>query len=96
MGNYRQAPLNLFQQRNLANGLKFAKTVGRGLGVVGLTVSAIEFINSDKSGGDIAKLTGAFIIAGTAFIPVVGPFISIGLGVADSFGAFDSIYNSFD
>jgi hypothetical protein len=36
------------------------------------------------------------MITASAFIPVVGPFISISLGIADSYGAFDSVYNSFD
>ena len=33
---------------------------------------------------------------GSYFIPIVGPVISIGLGVADSYGAFDNIYNYFE
>lgn len=59
-------------------------------------IAAYQFYESDKSGAEYARLTGAGIITASAFIPVVGPFVSIGLGVADSFGAFDSIYNSFD
>ena len=39
---------------------------------------------------------GAGLITASAFIPVVGPFLSIGLGIADSMGAFDGLYNSFD
>lgn len=54
------------------------------------------YLDSDRSGADNARLAGSIIIMGTAAIPVLGPFISIGLGVADSFGAFDSIDNSFD
>jgi len=72
------------------------KTAGKGVAVFSAAVSLTEFAASDHSGGDVAKLVGAGIITGTAFIPVVGPFISIGLGVADSFGAFDGIYGYFD
>jgi hypothetical protein len=35
-------------------------------------------------------------ITATAFIPVAGPFISIGLGIADSMGAFDGLYDTLD
>ena len=75
---------------------KFASNVGKGFIGVSVGVALVQFGTSDQSGEDIARLTGAGIILGTAFIPVVGPAISIGLGVADSFGAFDGIYESFD
>lgn len=48
----------------------------------------INCITSNQTGSDYARLSGA------AFIRIVGPFISIGLGIADSFGAFDEFYNS--
>ena len=77
----------------MATGLKL---VGRGVTLVNLGVVGYQFANSDISGNDYARLTGSVIITGTAFIPLVGPLISIGLGVADSYGAFDDIYNYFE
>jgi len=58
--------------------------------------SVYQFAASDQSGADYARLGGAAIITGIAFVPVAGPFISIGLGIADSYGAFDGIYNYFE
>jgi len=52
--------------------------------------------NSEGTPSDYARFSGALVITGSAAIPVVGPFISIGLGIADSFGAFNSIYESFE
>jgi hypothetical protein len=77
----------------MASGLK---VVGGGVTVFSVAASGYQFLNSDMSGNDYARMTGSFIITGTAFIPKVGPVISIGLGVADSYGAFDGIYNYFD
>jgi hypothetical protein len=61
-----------------------------------VATAGYQFANSDMSGNDYARLTGSLVITGTAFIPLVGPVISIGLGVADSYGAFDDIYNYFE
>lgn len=72
------------------------KTVGKGITAVSVIASGLEFYTSDRSGGDYAKLGGAIIITATVFIPVVGPFISVGLGLLDGAGAFDGIYKSFD
>ncbi|MGL4567963.1 MAG: RHS repeat domain-containing protein, partial [Fusobacteriaceae bacterium] len=75
---------------------KLIKGLGKGILILGLGTSVYQFASSDQSGADYARLTGSFIITGTSFIPYAGPFISIGLGIADGFGAFDPIYNSFD
>jgi len=45
---------------------------------------------------DGARLVGAVLILGSNAIPVAGPFISFGLGMADATGAFDPFYQSFD
>lgn len=74
---------------------KLARNLGRGMTGLSVGISLYEFSNSNKTGADFARLGGAAIITGSAFIPVVGPAISIGLGFANSFGAFDGIYNSF-
>ncbi len=74
---------------------KLAKNLGRGMTGTSLAISGYQLLTSQGTGADYARFTGALIITGTAAIPIVGPFISIGLGVADSFGAFDGIYNSF-
>ena len=76
--------------------VKAFKTAGKGVAVIGVVASVAEFATSDMSGGDIAKLVGAGVITATAFIPVVGPFISVGLGLLDGAGAFDGIYGYFD
>jgi len=80
---------------NSINTAKFARNLGRGMTLVGAGISLYQFGSSNQTGADYARLTGAALITGSAFIPVVGPFISVGLGVADSFGTFDGIYNSF-
>ncbi|MCZ8355284.1 MAG: hypothetical protein O9340_11150 [Cyclobacteriaceae bacterium] len=78
------------------NSVKAFKTGGRFIAGLGLAANAAEFIESDMSGGDIAKLAGGVVITATAFIPVVGPFISVGLGLLDSAGAFDALYQLAD
>lgn len=82
--------------KNSLGTAKYLKGAGKLMTGASVGIAAYQFYESDKSGADYARLTGAGIITASAFIPVVGPFISIGLGVADSFGAFDSVYNSFD
>ncbi|BAX80002.1 hypothetical protein ALGA_1627 [Labilibaculum antarcticum] len=77
----------------MATGLK---VVGRGITVLSVATAGYQFANSDMSGNDYARLAGSAVITGTAFIPFVGPLISIGLGVADSYGVFDDVYNYFD
>jgi hypothetical protein len=84
---------NQMNATKMASGLK---VVGRGVTGLSVAASGYQFLNSDMSGNDYARLSGSLIITGTAFIPIVGPIISIGLGVADSYGAFDGIYNYFD
>jgi hypothetical protein len=74
----------------------FIKGAGTTLTVLSAGAAVYQFAASDQSGGDWARLGGAAIITGSAFIPVVGPFISIGLGIADSYGAFDGVYGYFD
>ena len=92
-GNYRGVTQSM---KNSLSAAKFTKNLGRGMMGAGIAISLYQYGSSDMSGADTAKLVGSFLITGSAFIPVVGPFISIGLGIADSFGAFDSIYNYFD
>jgi hypothetical protein len=91
-GNY---PKVTQAMKNSLSTAKLARNVGRGFAVVGAASSIYDFATSNQTGSDYARLTGAALITGSAFIPVIGPFISIGLGIADSFGAFDGIYNSF-
>jgi len=35
------------------------------------------------------------LLSASAFIPVIGPFLSIGLGAIDASGGFDSVYDGF-
>jgi len=74
---------------------KFARNLGRGMTGTGLALSGYQLLNSQGTGADYARFTGSLIITGTAAIPIAGPFISIGLGTADSFGVFDPVYNYF-
>jgi RHS repeat-associated protein len=76
--------------------VKVFKSAGRGIAVIGIGASIAEFATSDMSGGDIAKLVGSGVITATAFIPIAGPLISVGLGLLDNAGAFDGIYGYFD
>ncbi|MDP3927631.1 MAG: RHS repeat-associated core domain-containing protein, partial [Bacteroidota bacterium] len=76
-------------------GAKFAKNLGRGMTGVGIAISGYQLLSSKGTGVDYARFTGSLIITSTAAIPIAGPFISIGLGLADSFGTFDPIYNYF-
>lgn len=80
-----------------ANSLsKQAKFVGRGLNVVGVAISGVNlYTTENRNGADYARFGGAVLISATAAIPVAGPLISFSLGVADSYGAFDGLYNSF-
>lgn len=64
--------------------------------MLSLGAAGYELASSDRSRSDYARFTGTLIITGSAAIPFVGPIISIGLGVADSYGAFDSVYEYFD
>ena len=96
-GQVRNAQvLTRASQMNAAKMASGLKVVGRGVTGLSVATAGYQFANSDMSGNDYARLTGSLVITGTAFIPLVGPIISIGLGVADSYGAFDGIYNYFE
>jgi hypothetical protein len=74
-----------------------AKNLGRGFTLLSVGVAVYDLSNREKrTGGDYARFAGAMIITGSAAVPFIGPLVSIGLGVADSYGAFDSIYAKFD
>ncbi len=75
---------------------KSLKVAGKAFQAVGAVATIYTYYQSDKSGADKARIIGGAIITGTAFIPVFGPFISVGFGVLDGVGAFDAIYNKFD
>ena len=96
-GQVRNAKvLTRASQMNAAKMASGLKVVGRGVTGLSIATAGCQFATSDMSGNDYARMTGSLVITGTAFIPIVGPVISIGLGVADSYGAFDNIYNYFE
>ena len=96
-GQVRNAKvLTRASQMNAAKMASGLKVVGRGVTGLSIATAGYQFATSDMSGNDYARMTGSLVITGTAFIPIVGPVISIGLGVADSYGAFDIIYNYFE
>jgi hypothetical protein len=72
------------------------KIAGHSLTAVTVGFTAVEFVYSDKSGGDYARLVSSGIGVGLAFIPVIGPALSIGYGIVDAAGVFDGIYDYFD
>jgi len=74
---------------------KFVKNFGKGLTILSISTTLGSYLSSDKNGSDKARLIGSLIITSTAPIPIVGPVLSIGLGLADSFGAFNGIYDYF-
>jgi hypothetical protein len=85
--------------KSIANSLstgKFILNFGRALTGLSVGIAGYEYLQSDGKPSDHARFIGTIIITSTAAIPFVGPFVSIGLGVSDSMGAFNNIYNSFD
>jgi hypothetical protein len=79
------------------SGLKGLKSVSSGLVMANLLISMIQLANSGgEYPSDWAKFGSNLLITGTAFIPVAGPFISFGLSLAESCGAFDDLYLSFN
>ncbi|MFC7774543.1 DUF6443 domain-containing protein [Flavobacterium sp. GCM10027622] len=73
-----------------------AKSTGKVFAGVGVVTALGDFALSAKSGSDYARLGGAALITLSGAIPVVGPGVSIALGVLDGAGAFDSFYKKFD
>ena len=84
---------NSMHASKMINGLG---RIGGGLTAFSLVSAGVTYAYSDQSGSDNARLAGSVIIMTTSFIPFAGPFISLGLGTADAYGAFDKFYNSFD
>ena len=70
--------------------------IGTGLAIADVLLSGAEFVSSDMSGEEVARLTSSLIITGIGFIPLVGAPTSMVLGVLDSFGVFDSFYKKFE
>jgi RHS repeat-associated protein len=70
---------------------------GPGSAIASVIISGTALMMLDKvAPHDKAKFITSLVITGTAFIPGVGPVISLGLTLADSAGAFDDFYNFFD
>ena len=76
--------------------LSGSRTLGKTLGFASLGFAYHNFENSPKNNSDYARLGGSFLIYGSSYIPYAGPFISIGLGIADSKGTFNDFYKWFD
>jgi len=62
-----------------------------------VAIAGTEFLMSDKSAGDWAKLgvNGAALIIGAA-VPIAGPAIAFGITFADSMGWFNGFYEWAD
>ncbi|MGE3824258.1 MAG: RHS repeat domain-containing protein, partial [Bacteroidia bacterium] len=74
---------------------KFFKVAGNAIQALDLASTFIEFGTSEKKGSDVAKLVTNLAITAVAVVPIVGPALSIGLGIAETFGAFNGMYNLF-
>ncbi len=75
---------------------KTTRVLGYGATSLGVLATGAQFYYSDKSGADYARLIIAGLIMGANSIPVAGQFISVGLGVLDTYSVLEPIYNSFD
>ncbi len=73
------------------DGGRITKGLGHTAGIFGVIATGFEFADSKLTNADRGRASG-LLIAGSAFIPRVGPAISIGLGIIDSFGGLDPIY----
>ncbi len=78
------------------NYLKYNNIIGRGFTGLNLAWAAFELYDSKRKGSDYARFGTTIAISAFAIIPKAGPFISIGLGIADSQGAFEDFYKKFD
>ncbi|HLF33559.1 MAG TPA: RHS repeat-associated core domain-containing protein [Cyclobacteriaceae bacterium] len=79
------------------SGLAGLKVMSSGLVGANLAISSFQFIfNENKNPSDYARYITNLAITGTAFIPVAGPFISFGLTLAESTGAFEGFYRTFN
>jgi hypothetical protein len=95
IGKYRNAPLNIANQKNLNSYVKFGKGVGKVLGVAGFGVTLYQAGSEFSNGRNVAgtaRLAVAGIAAGVAFIPVAGWFIAGGIAIADAIWG-DKFYN---
>ncbi len=78
--------------------IRFFKVAGRISSVANIAVTADDVITDYQNGKTASAIgrTSVFLItAGAAFIPVVGPAISLGLGAADACCG-DKLYNYLD
>jgi hypothetical protein len=64
--------------------------------VVGTAVALYQFVDSDYSGGDGAKLGVNAAILALALYQSLVPSYQFGLGVTENIGAFDGLYNKAD
>jgi len=75
-------------------------TIGRVMTLSGTAIGAVLAGVDVYSGGasNRSLVRGAVDVVGTAtaFIPVAGPFISLGISIVNASGGFDWLYNNFD
>jgi RHS repeat-associated protein len=63
---------------------------------VGATVAGIDVYEGGGSNQSLVKGAVGLVGTGSAFIPVVGPFIAVGIGATNAAGGFNGLYNHFD
>lgn len=76
--------------------LEYSKGIANTAAGIGVGISLYQFSQSSWNGSDYARLGGSLVITASGFIPAVGPYVAISLGIMDSKGTFDSFYKSFN
>jgi RHS repeat-associated protein len=71
------------------------KNLKVGLPIISIGISVTQFF-SDITPQNLVRLQASVVTTAIGFIPVVGPFASFGISIADANGAFDGYYNKFD
>ena len=85
--------------KNMAKFSKGVRILNKSLSYVDAALSihdAYQDWEEGKSTRALARLGGAAVVYGSAFIPVVGPFISLGLGIANAIWGDELIYDNID
>jgi hypothetical protein len=80
-------------QNTLVAAAKYARVGGAAVGGV---VAAVDVYSGGGSNQSWARGTVGGVSTASVFIPVVGPFVALGLNVVNVSGGFNWLYNGFD
>jgi len=81
---------------NAANVATLGRVLKVGGATLGVGLAGVDVYRGGASSQSLARGTVGVIGTATAFIPVVGPFISLGISITNAAGGFDRVYNYFD